>query len=112
MLTHLVRYCIAIKHENRESRNDRSFGGDARAVFAKAKKEAKSDGYAGPATFRPAVGQADRRRRRRALISALPAGRVVTSDTLFQGSREIGIEHYGSLYRLKITRQGKLILNK
>ena len=43
---------------------------------------------------------------------ALAAGRVVTSDTLFQGSREIGIEHYGSLYRLKITRQGKLILNK
>jgi hemin uptake protein HemP len=42
----------------------------------------------------------------------LPAGRIVSSDTLFQGSREIGIEHYGSLYRLKITRQGKLILNK
>jgi len=39
-------------------------------------------------------------------------GRVVTSETLFQGSREIGIEHYGALYRLKITRQGKLILNK
>jgi hemin uptake protein HemP len=43
---------------------------------------------------------------------ALVAGRIVTSDTLFQGSREIGIEHFGSLYRLKITRQGKLILNK
>ena len=42
----------------------------------------------------------------------LAAGRIVTSDTLFQGSREIGIEHFGSLYRLKITRQGKLILNK
>jgi hemin uptake protein HemP len=43
---------------------------------------------------------------------SLAAGRIVSSDTLFQGSREIGIEHYGSLYRLKITRQGKLILNK
>ncbi len=43
---------------------------------------------------------------------ALVAGRIVTSETLFQGSREIGIEHFGSLYRLKITRQGKLILNK
>ena len=43
---------------------------------------------------------------------ALAASRVVTSDTLFQGSREIGIEHFGALYRLKITRQGKLILNK
>ena len=28
------------------------------------------------------------------------------------GQPEIGIEHFGSLYRLKITRQGKLILNK
>ncbi|MEO3385653.1 hemin uptake protein HemP [Mesorhizobium sp. CAU 1741] len=38
--------------------------------------------------------------------------RVVTSDSLFRGSHEIGIEHEGSMYRLKITRQGKLILNK
>lgn len=38
--------------------------------------------------------------------------RVVTSDSLFRGSFEIGIEHEGSMYRLKITRQGKLILNK
>ncbi len=34
------------------------------------------------------------------------------SGELFMGSREVGIEHGGSLYRLKITRQGKLILNK
>ncbi len=34
------------------------------------------------------------------------------SRELFDGSREVGIEHGGSLYRLKITRQGKLILNK
>lgn len=38
--------------------------------------------------------------------------RVVTSDSLFRGTNEIGIEHAGSMYRLKITRQGKLILNK
>jgi hemin uptake protein HemP len=38
--------------------------------------------------------------------------RVVTSESLFRGSQEIGIEHEGSMYRLKITRQGKLILNK
>jgi hemin uptake protein HemP len=38
--------------------------------------------------------------------------RVVTSDNLFRGTHEIGIEHGGSMYRLKITRQGKLILNK
>ncbi len=38
--------------------------------------------------------------------------RVYGSDLLFDGTREVGIEHAGSLYRLKITRQGKLILNK
>lgn len=37
---------------------------------------------------------------------------TLSSSALFQGSREIGIEHFGALYRLKITRQGKLILNK
>jgi len=40
-----------------------------------------------------------------------PARRL-DSATLFGGEHEIGIEHRGSLYRLKITRQGKLILNK
>lgn len=38
--------------------------------------------------------------------------RTVTSEALFGGQREIGIDHRGALYRLKITRQGKLILNK
>ena len=38
--------------------------------------------------------------------------RTMSSENLFQGEREIGIDHGGSLYRLKITRQGKLILNK
>lgn len=38
--------------------------------------------------------------------------RTLTSQSLFQGEHEIGIDHGGSLYRLKITRQGKLILNK
>ena len=37
---------------------------------------------------------------------------VVDASSLFGSSREIGIRHAGSLYRLKITRQGKLILNK
>ena len=40
------------------------------------------------------------------------AVRTLASNTLFQGEHEIGIEHHGALYRLKITRQGKLILNK
>lgn len=38
--------------------------------------------------------------------------RTISSSALFAGDQEIGIEHGGSLYRLKITRQGKLILNK
>ncbi|WP_309085916.1 hemin uptake protein HemP [Chelativorans sp.] len=38
--------------------------------------------------------------------------RTVSSDELFGGAQEIAIAHAGSYYRLKITRQGKLILNK
>ncbi|MCO6390483.1 hemin uptake protein HemP [Aliihoeflea aestuarii] len=38
--------------------------------------------------------------------------RRLKSSDLFAGQTEIGIDHGGSLYRLKITRQGKLILNK
>ena len=38
--------------------------------------------------------------------------RTVASEALFRGSREIAIEHNGARYLLKITRQGKLILNK
>ena len=41
-----------------------------------------------------------------------PVTRTISSERLFGGDREIGIEHRGALYRLKITRQGKLILNK
>ena len=37
---------------------------------------------------------------------------VIESSKLFHGSTEIGIAHEGALYRLKITRQGKLVLNK
>ncbi|WP_429091817.1 hemin uptake protein HemP [Aminobacter sp. BE322] len=40
------------------------------------------------------------------------AVRTLTSESLFLGDYEIGINHGGALYRLKITRQGKLILNK
>ena len=32
--------------------------------------------------------------------------------TLFAGGREIVIHHAGAAYRMKITKQGKLILNK
>lgn len=46
-------------------------------------------------------------------MQALPLTiRTISSAALFAGDQEIGIEHGGALYRLKITRQGKLILNK
>jgi hemin uptake protein HemP len=38
--------------------------------------------------------------------------KTLSSEALFNGAYEIGINHAGALYRLKITRQGKLILNK
>jgi hemin uptake protein HemP len=37
---------------------------------------------------------------------------VLRSTELFAGRREICIEHAGQLYRLRITRSGKLILQK
>ncbi|MDS1135465.1 hemin uptake protein HemP [Nitratireductor indicus] len=44
--------------------------------------------------------------------NGLVPDRTVSSVDLFEGRKEIGIEHHGAYYRLKITRQGKLILNK
>jgi hemin uptake protein HemP len=38
--------------------------------------------------------------------------RTIDSRTLFHGATEIVIEHQGAQYRLRVTRQGKLILNK
>lgn len=38
--------------------------------------------------------------------------RTISSEALFEGGTEVAIHHLGSVYRLKITRQGKLILNK
>ena len=50
-----------------------------------------------------------------AATAALPTGqtrRIVESRELFRGENEILIAHDGAIYRMKITRQGKLILNK
>lgn len=38
--------------------------------------------------------------------------RVIDAAELFQGSREVRIEHEGVRYRLRITRRNKLILQK
>lgn len=37
---------------------------------------------------------------------------IYDSKLLFGQQKEIIIDHEGALYRLRITRQGKLILNK
>ncbi len=44
--------------------------------------------------------------------AAAPEMRVIDAAELFAGGKEIAILHEGALYRMKITRQGKLILNK
>jgi hemin uptake protein HemP len=41
-----------------------------------------------------------------------PAPLVMDARQIFQGRREIYIEHEGVRYRLRITRRGKLILQK
>ncbi|POZ62642.1 hemin uptake protein HemP [Chromobacterium alticapitis] len=41
-----------------------------------------------------------------------PAAPLLHSRQLFGGGREILIEHQGELYRLQLTRNGKLILIK
>ena len=42
-----------------------------------------------------------------------PAARkVVSSEQLMGGAREVAIRHEGQEYRLQVTRNGKLILTK
>jgi len=52
-------------------------------------------------------------------LPTTPSAKTSTTDTtsissqaLFQGRQEICIEHADQVYRLRITRQGKLILTK
>jgi len=40
------------------------------------------------------------------------APQILPSTALMQGQRSVAIEHNGAIYRLQITRQGKLILTK
>lgn len=37
---------------------------------------------------------------------------AIPADLLFQGKQEVLIDHNGETYRLRITRNGKLILTK
>ncbi len=38
--------------------------------------------------------------------------KILRAENLFEGERELIIEHEGERYRLRITRKGKLILQK
>lgn len=38
--------------------------------------------------------------------------RVIRSDEIFLGGREVRIQHDDNVYRLRLTRKGKLILHK
>jgi hemin uptake protein HemP len=40
------------------------------------------------------------------------SGDVVQSASLFRGSREVYIEHESEIYRLSITKTGRLLLTK
>ena len=47
-----------------------------------------------------------------ARAQAAPAWRQLDSRSLFDGAQEVRIEHLGQEYRLRQTRNGKLILTK
>lgn len=44
--------------------------------------------------------------------AAVGKPRVIASEDLFAGLRELVIKHAGDEYRLRLTSQGKLILTK
>jgi hemin uptake protein HemP len=41
-----------------------------------------------------------------------PPDRVIPAAEIFRDRQEVCIEHHGERYRLRITRRGKLILQK
>jgi len=41
-----------------------------------------------------------------------PGASPIDSEQLLQGQREVQIRHQGEIYRLLVTRNGKLILQK
>ncbi len=46
------------------------------------------------------------------VLSAIPTARHITSQSLLDGARELVIQHQGSEYHLRLTRNDKLILTK
>jgi hemin uptake protein HemP len=48
----------------------------------------------------------------RPTIPSISQARVLTSAELLKGNKEVLIEHQGQIYRLRLTRSGKLLLHK
>lgn len=61
---------------------------------------------------RPETGQFEGAHPRTGALRSAEDLQIYETRKLFGSASEIGISHAGSLYKLKITRQGKLILNK
>jgi hemin uptake protein HemP len=60
----------------------------------------------------PGTGEAGAPSSAPAPAAPAPGGRAIASETLFAGASDVHISHRGSLYRLKQTALGKLILTK
>lgn len=45
-------------------------------------------------------------------VESAPAARRISSQSLLDGGRELVIQHQGSEYHLRLTRNDKLILTK
>jgi hemin uptake protein HemP len=60
------------------------------------------------------IGNRESGMKKESPLLAPPGGerRVLRSEELFDGSREIVIRHQEQEYRLQVTRNGKLILTK
>lgn len=63
-------------------------------------------------TAKPPIGEAAASSQTAAQAAASPGAPVISSHALFRGAREVIIVHGNEAYRLRITRQDKLILTK
>lgn len=65
-----------------------------------------------PPVDRHKSNQSDAPVRNDELHESVPQPRAIQSDELLRGDREILIVHHNEVYRLRETRNGKLILGK
>jgi hemin uptake protein HemP len=63
-------------------------------------------------TIKPALSGPAQATTPQQVLGAAPGVRCVSSKELLAPAGELLIEHGGAYYRLRVTRQGKLILTK